>query len=99
METAHQDNEGIPDQAKPMVPKKKLYAIAIEKRTRIMAGPHRGRLMVIADIQYLHADDDKNAHFLFCLAYPNRYTHHIVSIGVAIAYFVNDKKGIQLSVS
>jgi hypothetical protein len=87
------DNEGI------AAPKKPLYAIAIEKRIRITSGRRKGHLRVETGIEYLHATDAREAHFLFCLAWPNRFTHHIVSIGVAVAYFVEDKKGIVLSVS
>jgi hypothetical protein len=68
-----------------------LYAIAVEYYDR------KGKLKT-ANVVYLHADSAVHASNQYKTAHPNRNTHVIVSVGLAIGFFTEDKSGKDESV-
>ncbi len=78
------DKVGLPE-------KRLLYAIAYEYRVK--------RGVWKPDIDYLHAVDDKDAHFAFFQSESPQVMRQVKVVGVApvIGYFVDDKHGEQLS--
>jgi len=73
------------------LPRKQLYAIAVEIPTKI-----NGELTWIPEITHVHAEHSGEARYIY-MQDTAHHKHRIVAIGPVIGYFVHDEHGEVLS--
>jgi hypothetical protein len=67
-----------------------LYAVAIEKLGR-NGQPKKGKIF------HIHAHDAAQAKMHYQVVFPDRRRFRIVDAALAIGFFINDKKGEDIS--
>ncbi len=67
-----------------------MYAVAIEKLDR-RGQPREGKIF------HIHAHDAAQAKMHYQVVFPDRRRFRIVGAALAIGFFVNDKKGEDIS--
>lgn len=63
-----------------------LYAVAVE-------GWNRRTRKWVADIVYIHAENEVHARNQYYVGHPNRRTSRIVAVGPVVGMFADDDEG------